>query len=209
MRVRTPTSRESMRRFIRTVDLLSAFLAAPIAIGLRDPSMFSGERLTPTVGYCVIGFGTALLMVIAFDLGRSVGHVSMREARSIVVACVAATALSAVCAFSVDRLDYIPRSLPLIQSLVLCALILGGRTVAASRSSASQVRNYLVEPHTLLVSANDFALSYLKMLDAFSVDRTHIVAILDGNPKFFGRALLGHPIIGPPSAIMRVVNEYA
>ena len=210
MRVRTPTSRESMRRFLRTVDLLSAFLAAPIAIGLRDPSMFSGERLIPTVGYCVIGFGTALLMVIAFDLGRSVGHVSMREARSIVVACVAATALTAVCAFSLDRLDYVPRSLPLIQSLVLCALILGGRTVAASRSSAdAQVRNYLVEPHTLLVSANDLALSYLKMLDAFSVDRAHIVAILDGNPKFFGRALLGHPIIGPPSAIMRVVNEYA
>ncbi len=210
MRVRTPTSRESMRRFIRTVDLLSAFLAAPIAIGLRDPSMFSGERLTPTVGYCVIGFGTALLMVIAFDLGRSVGHVSMREARFIVAASVAATALNAVCAFSVDRLDYVPRSLPLIQSLVLCALILGGRTVAASRSSAdAQVRNHLVEPQTLLVSANDLALSYLKMLDAFSVDRAHIVAILDGNPKFFGRALLGHPIIGPPSAIMRVVNEYA
>jgi len=172
--------------------------------------MFSGERLTATVGYCVIGFGTALLMVIAFDLGRGVGHVSMREARSIVVACVAAIALSAVCAFSLDRLDYVPRSLPLIQSLVLCALILGGRTVAASRSSAdAQVRNYLVEPHTLLVSANDLALSYLKMLDAFSVDRAHIVAILDGNPKFFGRALLGHPIIGPPSAITRVVSEYA
>ncbi len=136
MRVRTPTSRESMRRCIRTVDLLSAFLAAPIAIGLRDPSMFSGERFTPTVGYCVIGFGAALLMVIAFDLGRSVGHVSMREARFIVAASVAATALNAVCAFSVDRLDYVPRSLPLIQSLVLCALILGGRTVAASRSSA-------------------------------------------------------------------------
>jgi len=46
------------------------------------------------------------------------------------------------------------------------------------------------------------------MLDAFDVDRTNIVAILDRNPRLFGRALLGHPIIGPPSAIARVVREY-
>ena len=47
--------------------------------------------------------------------------------------------------------------------------------------------------HTLLVGANDFAFSYLKMLDAFDIDRTNIVAILDQNPRLFGRALLSHP----------------
>ena len=50
--------------------------------------------------------------------------------------------------------------------------------------------------------------SYLKMLDAFNVDQTNLVAILDQNPKLFGRALLSHPIIGPPSAIARVIGEY-
>ena len=58
--VRTPTSSESTRRFIRTADVLSAFLAAPIAVGLRDPSLFSGVTLAPTVGYCLIGFGCRL-----------------------------------------------------------------------------------------------------------------------------------------------------
>ncbi len=211
MKVRTPTSNEHMRRFIRTVDLVSATLAAPIAMGMRDPSLFSGARFGPTVGYCLIAFAAALVMVMVFHLGRNVhDNVSAREARSVVAAALAATALTALCAFSIDRLDYVPRSLPLIQLLVLCALMLGGRMVATMRRgiAGARVGNYSVESHTLLVSANDFTLSYLKMLDAFNVDRTNIVAILDQNPKFFGRAVLGHPIIGPPSAIARVINEY-
>ena len=38
----TPTSNESMPWFIRATDLLSALLAAPIAMGLRDPMLFYG-----------------------------------------------------------------------------------------------------------------------------------------------------------------------
>ena len=209
--VGAPTSSERTRRFLRTVDILSAFLAAPIAVGLRDPSLFSGVRAAPTVGYCFIAFGAALLMVIVFHLGQSVyRQTSAREARSVVAASLAATALSTVCSFSIYRLDYIPRSLPVIQVLVLCALLLGGRAIATFRRGSRNLcaSNYLVDSHTLLVSANSYCLSYLKMLDAFNVDRTNLVAILDHNPKLFGRAVLGHPIIGPPSAVARVVGEY-
>ncbi len=211
MKVRTPASTKSSRRFIRTGDLLGVFLAAPIAIALRDPSIFSVEKLEPTLGYCVIGFGAGLLMVIVFHLGQSLGHFSAREAGSVVAASLATTALNTVCTFSLDRLDYIPRSLPLIQFLVLCALMLGGRAAATRARSFGHTRILVGpgEPHNvLLVGANAFALSYLRMLDAFNVDRSNIVAILDRNPKLFGRALLGHPIIGPPVAIMRVIHEY-
>jgi O-antigen biosynthesis protein WbqV len=150
-------------------------------------------------------------MVIAFHLGKSLNdHLSAREVRSVVAASLAATAMTAVAAFSLDRLNYVPRSVPLIQLLVLCSLMLGGRTLAMRRRgfAGGRVKAYLLESHTLLVGANDFAFSYLKMLDAFDVDRTNIVAILDRNPRLFGRALLSHPIIGPPSAIARVVREY-
>jgi lipopolysaccharide/colanic/teichoic acid biosynthesis glycosyltransferase len=200
-----------MRRFLRAIDVFSVFAAAPVAMGLRDPSLFSTPGVGSTVVYCLIGSGAGLLMVIAFHLGKSVhDHLSAREARSVVAASLAATALTGLVAFSLDRLNYVPRSLPLIQLLVLCSLMLGGRALAVRRGgfAGACVKNYLVESHTLLVSANDFALSYLKMLDAFNVDRTNIVAILDRNPRLFGRALLGHPIIGPPSAIAQIVKEY-
>ena len=207
----TPTSSESMPWFIRATDLLSALLAAPIAMGLRDPVLFYGARAATTFGYCLIGFIATLLVVSVFPLGRSIrNHVSSRDARSVVVASLAATALTAVCAFSLDRLAAIPRSLPVIQFLVLCALMLGGRLAATGRRGPRRpwIKSYLVESPTVLVGANEVALSYLKMLDAFNVDQTNIVAILDRNPKLFGRALYGHPIVGPPSAIVRVVNEY-
>jgi lipopolysaccharide/colanic/teichoic acid biosynthesis glycosyltransferase len=210
MKVRTPTSNESMRRFLRAIDVVSVFAASPVAMGLRDPSLFSEPRIGSAVTYCLIGSGAGLLMVIAFHLGKSVhDHLSAREVRSVVAASLAATALTAVAAFSLDRLNYVPRSLPLIQLLVLCSLMLGGRALATKRRRfGAHAKNYLVQSHTLLVGASDFALSYLKMLDAFDVDRTNIVAILDWNPKLFGRAILGHPIIGPPSAFARVVAEY-
>ena len=211
MKVGAPTSSERTRRFIRTVDILSAFLAAPVAVGLRDPNLFSGVRFGPTIGYCLIAFCAALLMVIVFHLGQSVyRQASAREVRSVVAASLAGIALSTVCSFSIYRLDYIPRSLPVIQVLVLCALLLGGRVIATFRRGSGGLHpsNFLVDSHTLLVSANSFCLSYIKMLDAFNVDRTNLVAILDRNPRLFGRAVLGHPIIGPPSAIARVIGEY-
>ena len=211
MKVRTPTSNESMRRFLRAIDVFSVLAAGPVAMVLRDPSLFSGPGGGSAVAYCLIGSGAGLLMVIAFHLGKSLhDHLSAREVRSVVAASLAATALTAVAAFSLDRLNYVPRSLPLIQLLVLCSLMLGGRALTMRRRglAGARVKNHLLESHTLLVGANDFAFSYLKMLDAFDVDRTNIVAILDRNPKLFGRALLSHPIIGPPSAIARVVREY-
>jgi lipopolysaccharide/colanic/teichoic acid biosynthesis glycosyltransferase len=211
MKVRTPTSNERMSRFLRTVDLFSVFVAGPVAMGLRDPSLFSGARFGPTVDYCLVGWGAGLLMVIVFHLGQGLlDHVSAREVRSVIAASLAATALTTVATFSLDRLNSVPRSLPAIQLLVLCALMLGGRMVATKQrgSFGARVGNYLVESHTLLISANEYAVSYLKMLDAFDVDRTNIVAILDRNPKLFGRTLLGHPIIGPPSAFARVLGEY-
>jgi lipopolysaccharide/colanic/teichoic acid biosynthesis glycosyltransferase len=211
MIARTPTSSERMIRFIRAVDVVSVLLAGPIAMALRDPSLFSGERLGPTVTYCLIGYVAGLLMVIAFHPGQGVrDHVSAREVRQVVAAAIAATVLTAAAAFSLDRLNYIPRSLPLIQLLVLGSLMLGGRALATSRRELAgpRVKNFAVESRTLLVNANQFALSYLKMLDAFAVDRSFILAVLDRNPKLFGRALLGHEIIGPPSALARVVHEY-
>ena len=211
MKVRTPTSNETARRFVRGIDAVAAVLAAPVAMELRDPNLFSWDRLGPTIGYCLIALSATFLMIIVFHLGRSVlGHISAREAGSVVGASLAATALTALCTFSIDRLDYVPRSLPLIQLLVLCALLLGGRAIATQRrgSGGARTSNYTVESQTLLVNANDFALSYLRMLDAFNVDRTNIVAVLDCNPKLFGKAILGHPIIGPPSAIRKVIEEY-
>ena len=211
MKIRTPTSNEKMSWFIRTIDVASVLLAGPIAMVLRDPGLFSGIRFGATIGYCLVSFIAGLAMVIVFHLGQSVHHhISAREARAVVAASLASAALSAIAAFSFDRLNTIPRSLSLIQLLVLCSLMLGGRILVTTRhrSLGPFMHDTLMQTHVLLVNANDFALSYLRMLDAFNVDRSNIVAILDRNSKLLGRALLGHPIIGPPSTLARVVSEY-
>lgn len=212
MRVRPPTSNERVNRFVHAFDAVSVTIAAPLAIVLRDPTMFLGVRSVTTFIYCVAGAAAGVFSLFVFHIGRSLGnHNSSKELRSVIVASLATAGATSLLIFSFDRLEFIPRSVPLTQALILNTLLLGGRVVAIKRSSFGgfNATNYkLNSEHALIVGANDFTVSYLKMLDAFNVDRTNFVAILDDNPCWYGRSLLGHPIIAPPRALSRIINEY-
>jgi lipopolysaccharide/colanic/teichoic acid biosynthesis glycosyltransferase len=213
MRVLTPTSNEKIFGFTRSVDLASVLLAAPVAVFLRDPSLFTDARLAPTLTYCAIGFVAGLAMVILFRVGKSLGnHVSTREVKSVVLASLAAATLTASLAFSFDRLNLIPRSLPLIHLLVLLSFMLGGRMVALRRSKYGGFRfggTNLNSQHVLVLGSNRITFAYLRMLEAFEDEATSIVGILDDNPELIGRSVFGHPVIAPVSALPRVVSEYS
>ena len=54
------------------------------------------------------------------------------------------------------------------------------------------IKSYLVESHTVLVGANEVALSYLKMLDAFNVDHASIRLDLYIIARTVGAVLFGN-----------------
>ena len=212
MRVRTPTSNERMNRFVHAIDAVSVLTAAPFAVILRDPTLLSGIRLTPTCTYCAVGFVVGLLFLIVFHVGRNLGnHISSGEIRSVIVVSLVTAGATSLLLFSIDRLNFIPRSLPLIQALILNSFMLGGRVIAIKQRGflGLSATNYKLEfEHALIVGANDFTVSYFKMLDAFNVDRTNFVGILDDNSLLYGRSLFGYPVIAPPSALSQIVREY-
>ena len=212
MRVLTPSSNEKALGFIRTVDVASVLLAAPIAALLRDPTLFTEPRLIPTLMYCAIGFAAGLAMVIVFRLGKDFGnHVTSWEVKTVLMAAFAAATLTASLTFSFDRLNSVPRSLPLIHLLVLNALMLGGRAVALRRGRYNGFRLGGIGfdfSHILVVGANRITYAYLRMLDAFDDDFINIVGILNDDPELIGRSIFGHPVIAPVSALSRVMSEY-
>jgi lipopolysaccharide/colanic/teichoic acid biosynthesis glycosyltransferase len=191
---------------------LSVCLAAPVAAALRDPGLFSDGHLYPTVVYCAIGLISGLAMLLLFHLAKSLSDpVSLREIESFAAVSMATTALTAVVVFSYDRLDSVPRSIPVIQFLVLLLFLSTGRVIArkwrdmgrkhsSSDSSASQ--------HVLIIGANRFTWSYLQMLDTLQIEHSNIAAILDDDPKMLGRSIFGYSVIGPPSDLNRVIQEY-
>jgi lipopolysaccharide/colanic/teichoic acid biosynthesis glycosyltransferase len=201
-----------IRRFVNVHDVLSVALAGPIAFVLRDQNVFADDRLGPTLTYCSTGFAVGFLMLIALHLGRNLSdYTSMREVQFVVVAALATAAATPFVLFSLTRLDFVPRSVPFIHFLVLTSLMFFNRVVAMKRREHRERQNTrrVDRPqHVLLVGANRLAWFYLQMINSFDLGRTKIVAILDDDPNLFGRSLIGHQVLAPPSQLHRVVSEY-
>jgi lipopolysaccharide/colanic/teichoic acid biosynthesis glycosyltransferase len=188
-------------------------VAAPIALALRDPNLFSFGHNVEAVVYSSVAFIAGGLMVFVFNLGKNVrGLISMNEVQSVVLAALSAVSVTALIVFSFTRLDFVPRTVPLIHVLVLASLMLTARAIATKQRRQRERRNKVArsEPnHILLIGANRLACSYLRMLNVLDMGRSDVVAILDEDPKLFGRSVLGYPVLAPPSELSRVVHEYA
>ena len=212
MRVHAPSSNATIWRNIRLSDALSVCLAAPVAAALRDPSLFSDGHLYPTLIYCAIGLISGLAMLFAFQLAKSLSDpISLREIESFVLVSMATTAVTAVIVFSYNRLDSVPRSMPIIQFLVLIVFFSIGRVIAKKWRQMGSQHGYVgraTSQHVLVIGANRFAWSYLRMLDTLQVEHSDIAAILDDDPKMLGRSLFGYSIVAAPSELERVLREY-
>jgi lipopolysaccharide/colanic/teichoic acid biosynthesis glycosyltransferase len=213
MRVHTPTSIEQVRRYIDRSDIFSVLFAAPVALVLRDPNLFGFQHNVEAIIYSAVAFVVGGVIIFAFNLGKNVrGLISLNEVQSVVLAALSAVSVTALTVFSLTRLDFVPRTVPLIHVLVLAALMLTARAIATKRRRRQERRNRVAPGetnHILLIGANQLAWSYLRMLNVLDMGRTEVVAILDDNPKLFGRSILGYPVLAPPSELSRVVHEYA
>ena len=213
MRVHTPTSIEQVKRYIDGSDIFSVLIAAPVALALREPKLYALDHIVDAVTYTTFAFVVGVVITIAFNLGKNVrGLISMGEVQSVVLAALSSVSLTALTVFSFTRLDTVPRTVPLIHLLVLASLMLTTRAIATKQRRRRERRNKVphADPsHVLLIGANRLAWSYLRMLNVLDTGRTDVVAILDDNPKLFGRSVLGYSVLAPPSELSRVVHEYA
>lgn len=212
MRVRTPASVETVWRSVRVSDAASVLSAGPVAAALRDPNLFAVEHIVSTFTYCMIGVIYGLLMLIFFRLGKTLSNsIAPRMVESIVAVSLVTAALTSFTVFSFNRLDSVPRALPVIHFLVLTALLFADRLIAVKWRTVRKREGNFQDPraqHVLLIGANPLAWSYLRMLDAVNADQPYVAALLDESPKLLGRSLFGYSVIAPPSALDRVVKEY-
>jgi lipopolysaccharide/colanic/teichoic acid biosynthesis glycosyltransferase len=94
---------------------------------------------------------------------------------------------------------------------VLLVFFSSGRVIAKKWLQIGSQHSYVgrtSSQHVLVIGANRFTWSYLRMLDALQVEHSNIAAILDDDPKMLGRSLFGYSIVAPPSEFERVLTEY-
>jgi lipopolysaccharide/colanic/teichoic acid biosynthesis glycosyltransferase len=209
-----PSSRGRFRLRLSPLDLICAALAPPLALYLRDAQVLSVKEVTTALFYCGLSFAFSLIAFLAFRVSHGISrYFSVHDVSSIISAVIAAGLTTTVVLFTFTRLEGIPRSIPVLQGLILAAGLLLTRGVTRiwdkddeqSEASADQSG---VE-HIIMIGSSRLTALYIKLLQAHAPAQREVVAILDDKQKLFGRTMCGVPVIGAPDQLDAVIDEFA
>ncbi len=207
-----PSSQDRLLRRVLVYDLLVALVAPLAAFFMRQPSLFVGQQAAATYLYVLAAFLTTVVVMMVFDFGR--GLTRFAEARDLIeilrVSAVA-TGVTAIFVFTFQRLEDVPRSLPVIHLAVLALLLSLGRAVPTWRHARRHRARTtaLHDPENVLViGVNALSTFYFRMVDSFAGGRISVVGVLDDAKAFRGRAIAGRRVFGDTASLERLVAEF-
>lgn len=211
MRSNVPTSRTRLFSRPGLFDVLWALASPVFAFLIRDGSL---NRIDVVSIYCATALVTSLVVFQWFKTGRPIAEFfSFHDAFALAKACLTTAALTAVILFVLTRLDDAPRSIPVIHFLVLGGGLIGVRAIARFVNAPSIPKSS--QPHfeqienILIVGATRLALFFIAMLEEFAFYDKRVVAIVDRRRSVHHRTINGYPIIGSPSGLSKIIDEYA
>jgi lipopolysaccharide/colanic/teichoic acid biosynthesis glycosyltransferase len=189
-------------------------LAPPIALYLRNAPVLPAQLVPTGILYCGLSFVFTLIAFLAFRVSHAISrYFSVHDAVRIISAVIAAGLTTTVVLFTFTRLEGIPRSLPIVQGLVLAAGLLLTRGVMAfwdnDKEQETAAPDHSAVEHIIMIGSSRLTALYIKLLQAHAPAQRQVIAVLDDKPKLFGRTLCGVPVVGAPEQLDSVVDEFA
>ena len=114
--------------------------------------------------------------------------------------------------FTFTRLEGIPRSIPVMQGLVLAAGLLLTRGVLrllAKDDQQAEAGDHSAVEHIIMIGSSRLTSLYIKLLQAYAPGQREVIAILDNNQTLLGRTMCGVPIVGASNQLDAVIEEFA
>src|SRR5258708_11586841 len=106
MSMRSSASRGSFRLRFSIFDVMWAAASPALAIFIRDATLFSPDKVSATIIYCLISFGFALAAFLIFRVRDGMAdYFSVHDALDVAKAVVVAELLTILVLFTVTRLD--------------------------------------------------------------------------------------------------------
>lgn len=218
MRSRIPTSYSPRKLRLSLFDVLWVIAAPILTLALRDIDLLAWPNVPFDLPgpylfvFVTIAFAIpALLICRAGDAVRNTFSVPDLYAIGAVIALTISA--SGLVLFMLTRLDGIPRSTPIIYSLVLGAGLVGGRAfsrlVSHERARVSAKRNITDLRKVILIGTDQFAWLVIKLIESQAPVTTQIMSVLDEGPSATGRSLNGVRVAGRVGDLGRIVDEYA
>ena len=123
-----PSSKSTIVYRLSPLDATAAVAAPLMALWIRNPIAFFSVAPSVVATYVAISVCFSIWFFLWFSTARSLPeHFSIHDAGEIAKATLCAVTSTAAFAFTITRLDQIPRSVPAIHFLTLLAILLSIR----------------------------------------------------------------------------------
>jgi FlaA1/EpsC-like NDP-sugar epimerase len=192
-------------------DLLVASVSLPAALVLRV-----GTEHVPDY-FDFLSYGTPLFCVIAAGVFPRCGlykglwrYASLADLAAIVKGAVISVLLFVVLVFVFERVEGLPRSVPVIQVLCLILLLGGSRFLrrALPHGQRAPIRRAQNTIPILLVGAGEGAVLLIRCLKSSGPTAPYgIVGIVDLTDEHIGRSVLNVPILGTVHQLSEVLKR--
>jgi len=198
------------------LDLALVALATFISLLLRDNFETSVDHLQALFPYLLATLGVSVATFPVFGASRGLWrYTSFDDGLNIASATIAAVIGAMAVCFSFNRLDGVPRSLPIIQGLLVVALLMGARLAARLRNDLLERERAFgaVSPEgegavqtVLLVGLGRVTDLYLRCVEEFGAASIRVAGILGDDRRQTGYSAYGAPILGLPDELARALG---
>jgi lipopolysaccharide/colanic/teichoic acid biosynthesis glycosyltransferase len=211
MPTRLPSSRSALRVKWSIFDVTWAALCPYLALAIREAYVLSYDGLDTVALYWLVSFAFSLFAFAAFRLRDGMAHYfSVHDAVEIAKAVAVAELLTCLVLFTVTRLDGIPRSTPIVHALVLGFGLVASRALARfSARTHRRGEGEIARKHVVMIGVSRLTSLYMKFLDAIAPGAHQIIAVLDDAADSWGRSVDGIRVMGPPSELESIIEEFA
>ncbi|MEM7774277.1 MAG: sugar transferase [Pseudomonadota bacterium] len=209
----------SKQRFAALIgDVLLISAASLLALVLRDNFSTSAEKLFGFFPYLVATIVAGLIVIPACGLDRSIWRFSSaNDYWRIVVAVVTVVMIAVVITFSINRLDGVARSLPILQAIIAVVVMVGTRATyrhweMARQSTRGAVRKPLRQSpqqnqsSILVVGLSRLTETFLQSVEELAADHVRVIGLVGTKDRHVGRLVASTPVLGQPEDIRDVVR---
>ena len=213
MPMRLPSSRASFKFRICPIDATVAAAAPVAALYLRNVGVLSDGNWVIAGSYCLVSFAFSLLAFQTFGISDTIPrYIAAGDLLRVTKAVFVSQLMTIIALFSVTRLDGIPRSVPAIQALLLGSALVAYRLARSFAERRKHLPGRLQDPPTenvILIGLNEWSVMVMKFLKAQAPERWQIIALLDEEDRWAGRAVHGVRVFGRPAQLEAAIEEFA
>ena len=212
MFIRLPTSHASFRIRLSPIDVALAAAAPLAALYLRNGELVSNGDWVVTATYSLVSLAFLLIALQIFRIGDSIPrYLSVTDLLDVSKAVLAGQLMTTIVLFTVTRLDGIPRSVPMIQALLLVAGLVAYRGAIniseRCRRRMDQPR-YALSENVIFIGLNEWSALVMKFVKSQVPQRWRVIALLDQQARWIGRSVHGVQVLGPPNELEAVIEEF-